>query len=452
MSSLQIIEQRLAHIIEHINREEYSDESEYAEIVVSRSGIKGLAQEHVIIGKTPVGIAQAWLQSKLNREDDDGKIVEGGLQAYPLLPYSKVIFENIRSGHTDDWTFSITLRAPEQSVDVDRLRSSIDAAVNNHPVFCMRIDEQGLQHYEPGCKSPYFNAEIDNDGGFVYLHIMANRILGDATSFALLYSDICKSYCGQSLQVDRYLQYVKMVDERSATSDYQLHKEWLKQHYDNLGCLAHPVPDVSFDTNIHSMLASQELSLRSEAMQIADQCKRYKVSLNTFMSLAVAIAIMDYNGTDEAALTWAYMGRDGIEGQHIFGSLHRDIPMRILRNAQSTPSQMLAQANRQVQQGITHSECPYTFLPENRKQWKDAVNVLIQPDTSTMMTHSSLPFEFVEDENNKARPAYCMLDVEITENPLMMTLKYSSAHYKETSVARFASLIRRSVEWLQKND
>lgn len=452
MNSLQIIEQRLARTMACIDRDECSDENEYAKIVVSRSGIKGLKPEHVTIGKTSAGTAQAWLQSKLNKSDDDGTIVEDGLQTYPLLPYSKVIFERIRSGHADDWAFGITLRAPEQSVDVDRLRLSVDAAISNHPVFCMRIDEQGAQHYEPGYRSPYFRAEVSRDGGYVYLSIIANRILGDATSFAMLYSDICKSYGGRSLPADTYLRYVKMVGERSATADYQSHKEWLKQHYDNLVCLAHPVPDASFDTNIHSMLASQELSLQSEAMQIADQCKRNKVSLNTFMSLAVAIAIMDYNGTDEAALTWAYMGRDGIEEQHIFGSLHRDIPMRILRNVQSTPSQMLAQANRQVQQGIIHSECPYTFLPENRKQWKNAVNVLIQPDTSTMMTHSSLPFEFVEDENNKARPAYCMLDVEITENPLMMTLKYSSAHYKETSVARFSSLIRRSVEWLQKND
>jgi hypothetical protein len=41
------------------------------------------------------------------------------------------------------------------------------------------------------------------------------------------------------------------------------------------------------------------------------------------------LAIADYCGTENAALTWAYEGRETEDEQRIYGSLHRDVPFQL---------------------------------------------------------------------------------------------------------------------------
>ena len=46
--------------------------------------------------------------------------------------------------------------------------------------------------------------------------------------------------------------------------------------------------------------------------------------------------------------------------------------------------------------------------------------------------------------------AYALLDVEIHEHQddLSLWFRYSATHYKESSIRRFAALVRKYVEWL----
>ena len=49
--------------------------------------------------------------------------------------------------------------------------------------------------------------------------------------------------------------------------------------------------------------------------------------------------------------------------------------------------------------------------------------------------------------------AYALLDVEIYDlDSLHINYRYSATHYKESSIRRFAALVRKYVEWLIESE
>ena len=98
--------------------------------------------------------------------------------------------------------------------------------------------------------------------------------------------------------------------------------------------------------------------------------------------------------------------------------------------------------------GIAHSDYPYTLTVPYSKRWNYAVNVLRITDSEDMLRNIDLPLEIVSVPKQKY--AYALLDVEIHEHPqdLSIWFRYSATHYKESSIRRFASLVRKYVEWL----
>ena len=174
------------------------------------------------------------------------------------------------------------------------------------------------------------------------------------------------------------------------------------------------------------------------------------LSLEGFFSLCTALAIAEYCGTDGAALTWAYEGRETPEEQRIFGSLHRDIPFQI-KNLKSQisnlKSDLIREARNQIRSGIAHSDYPYTLTAPYNKRWNYAVNVLRSAEPQDMLRHINLPIEVISVPEQKY--AYALLDVEIHEHAedLSLYFRYSATHYKESSIRRFADLVRKYVEW-----
>jgi hypothetical protein len=61
-----------------------------------------------------------------------------------------------------------------------------------------------------------------------------------------------------------------------------------------------------------------------------------------------------------------------------------------------------------------------------------------------------VPFAFEPIETNVTpHIAYSLLDVEIYDGEeLIINYRYSATHYKESSIRRFAALVRKYAEWL----
>lgn len=448
------IEKRIAEVMNHLATADSVMSPSVAEQVVAQCRIKGLTADDVIQGRTPKAIADIWMRHRMVQTQPMPSVCDS--QSHRLLPFSMLVHHDIM--HRDGgrrWTFPILLRTKTGNIDIERLRTAVGQVIAHHPVFSMHIGEDRMQQYTPGYRSPYIEAKAYQQEGYVYLSMKLNRILGDAASFVLMAQNIWRAYRGEPLPHDGYLQYLSEYEAHARSSACKEHAEWLRQQYDRPSYPLMPLQD-----SPEGLLGHEAYVPLIVQPDYADQLTAFShkehISVNAFYCLATALAIMDYNTTDEAGLTWAYLGRETREEMSIFGSLHRDIPMRITKTGTKTKTKteretmaaLLAQLRQQMEQGIVHSDYPFTLLSPEESPWHTAVNVLVQPSLAEAMEGCPAEFELVAQ--TEQAESYCMLDIDITLTPLTLTINYSPHHYTQASIQRFADLIDKNARMLQE--
>lgn len=371
---------------------------------------------------------------------------------YPLLPYSQLVYEMLKL-NPDVYTTRFSLRVNKR--DVAQLRKAIEKSLRNHSVFSVQVDVDGMQAPIVPLDifhGPYHSIDFRDNGETAEIDVAYNRILGDTRSELVMFEDICRAYQGLPLQKDYYWEYLQRVEQFKSSSRYEANRQWLEIEYGNISCPVHPQTDMPIKTDDfgnEGALLEDYTSLR-EAIKMFE--KETLLPLTAFFSLASALAMMEYNHCQEAALTWAYDGRETEEEQHIYGSLHRDIPFKINHKSSITnhKSDLIRQARNQIRSGVAHSSYPLTLTKPHTKIWNYALNVLVRPTEFDMA--EIIPFSFeVIPSNEEQKPAYALLDIEIIEEEhLTLRYRYSASHYKEESIKRFASLVRKYAEWLLK--
>lgn len=448
---MNLIEEHIAKAFREVGAGDGDLSRDCAERIVSLCNIKRLTVEDVIQGRTPEGIFAAWLHRCMSTPSAKRTNIQKE-QAFPLLPFSQLVFDAILKDEKaiDTWTFPVLLRTKAEEVDAERLSSAVEKAIAHHPIFSMHITEDGKQRYEKGYRTPYLSAKVYSEDGFVYLSLTLNRILGDATSFVMFAQNIWRAYRGEPLPHDGYLHYLQQYEQTTQTQAYKEHGEWLVRQYGNAAYPLRPAPDSPEGELLTEGSFTPYIVTPDYADKLPALFRKERISPNAFFCLVTALAIMDFNGTDQAGLTWAYMGRETNEQMTIFGSLHRDIPLTITKTKTETAS-LFAQLREQMEQGIIHSDYPFTLTSPSTSPWHTAVNVLVQPSLADAMEGSPVSFELMPAAHDNT--SYCMLDIDINLEPLTLTFNYSPKHYTEESIHRFASLIDSNV-WclLNPND
>ena len=370
-------------------------------------------------------------------------------KSYPLLPYSQLVFDMLRDNPDVYYTVELRLKIKTTtSADTECLINAINTAFKNHPAFSIQIDNNGLQHFIPKddvLHGQYHSIDIRKEKDHIYLNIKINRILGDGISNIILMENLYRAYKGLTPRTDFYREYLEQREQCKLSARYKQNKQWLETEFGDISYPLHPKTDLSVPMTMEGVFICNFSNMQKKLKRIA---KERLVSLNAFFSLCAALAIMDYNDTDEAALTWAYDGRETGDEQYIYGSLHRDIPMKIRRNRSTTREELFQQIRLQMREGIKLSSYPYTLLAPQNEKWNYAVNVLQQPVLTQMLQEMPFEVEIIESGEH-TNLAYSLLDIEIYETEKLTILyRYSSTHYKEESMRKFADLVRKNAEWL----
>jgi len=379
--------------------------------------------------------------------------VDSGSTSFPLLPYSQLVWEMLKV-QEDAYTFSAEVKIEKKLYSKGLVTNAVIAAIKNHPVFDFHIDNQGLQHYQPN-KNPlhgqYYDFTIIEDSEYVYLHIKLNRILGDSTSLNILAEDLFVALTGKHLQTDYYIQYLAEREQLLLSDRYFANKQWLEEQFDDLQCPIRPLTDYPIVDNKEWAEGLIVEDYTDAISQLQHFSYFSLLDFSASFTLASALAIMEYNGTKQAALTWAYNGREKPEHQRIYGSLHRDIPFKISVDKpinKNSFEHLIKQARQQIRQGIAHSSYPYTLLKPHSKIWNYAVNVLQQPSFEQISDNLPQGVELIEqhDSDNKA---YALLDIELyLWQSLVVVFRYSASHYKQSSIKRFADIVRKYINLL----
>ncbi|MBQ7259654.1 MAG: hypothetical protein IJS57_06910 [Paludibacteraceae bacterium] len=372
------------------------------------------------------------------------------IKKYPLLPYSQLVFDMQRT-NPDVYVSRMGVRIRKDEVDIPRLRQAIADAIRNHPVFSMRVDKEGKQHFEPLSDvfhGQYHAVDFVEHDEFIDVLLQGNRILGDGWSDVMIIMDVMRAYKGEPLPPDMYIRYLEHVEEMKQSARYESNRQWLLREFGDIRYPVHPQTDKPLETlesPIEGNWTENYSSLRSALKKLSEA---QLITLTGVFSLASGLAMMEYNDADEVALTWAYDGRETEEEQYIYGSLHRDIPFHIRKSVIDNRESAIRETRKQFRNGIAHSSYPLTLTKPYSEIWNYALNVLVQ---HTMQEKTiGIPFAFEPIEMDSTQHiAYSLLDVEIYEGEeLIINYRYSATHYKESSIRRFAALVRKYAEWL----
>lgn len=373
---------------------------------------------------------------------------------YPLLPYSQLVYDSTRWTSHVYW-FEMKWRWPNGASHEERLFQAVRTAMDNHPILRARIDRHGMQldsQSDDVLHGPYHDVQLWRDGNDMYGKARWSRILGDARSEQIVFEDFFRAYRGESLEADDYWDYIERYEQQKAEPHYGISKSWLVREFADETVPVRPTIDRLWLRTILPMkpglLVEDYKDLQPQIQSITTN---YYIPIDGIFSLCVALAIAEYCGTDEAALTWAYEGRETPEEQQICGSLHRDVPFRIKakgRMDEWRKEDLIKEARNQIRQGIAHSDYPYTLTAPYTDRWNYAVNVLHMRNNVELEKSIPLPIEVIPASPQKY--AYALLDVEIHESAesLQLVYRYSATHYKESSIHKFAALVRKYVEWL----
>ena len=385
-------------------------------------------------------------------------ILNSQIEKYPLLPYSQLVFDSMRWTPRVYW-FEMKWRWPDGVAQEERLFMAVRAAMDNHPIFRARIDRYGMQQncqLDDVLHGQYHDVQLRKSGNDIYGSARWSRILGDARSEQIVFEDFFRAYRGESLETDNYWGYIVHYEQRKLTQHYVDSEAWLKNEFKNESVPVRPTIDRRWLTTILPMkpglYVEDFTDLQPHLQSIA---MNYYLPMDGIFSLCVALAIAEYCGTDEAALTWAYEGRELPEEQRIVGSLHRDVPFKIKvkgRMDEWLKEEVIKEARSQIRSGIAHSDYPYTLTAPYNKRWNYAVNVMHMRDNVEIENSMPFPAEVIPASPQKY--AYALLDVEIheKEESLQLVYRYSATHYKPESIRRFAELVRKYVEWLVESE
>lgn len=357
---------------------------------------------------------------------------------YPLLPYSQVVYDSLKT-HPDAHARVLHIRLDGQQWDIARLRIAMEKTHRSFGVFEMAIDGEGHQYRvarENILEGPYHSVVITEHGPEILLDIRLNRILGDETSKILLLQTFIQCYEGAEPEADGYWEWLKAYEDRKQTARYVEHRKILEEKF---GVVDYPV-NLTADK---SCIIEKEGLLQFDLQEFEQDIEMFKqdwlLSLNGLMVLATGLAIMDMEGTERAGLTWAYDGRETEQEQRIFGSLHRDVPIVLEREPLE---QMIRQTRNRIREGIRLSDYPYTLTQPEDSVWHKAVNVIFEPSWENVVNYfSPSMIELSVDPETE----HVHLDVEVFESPLRMQLRYDTACYTEQRIAEFAQQIKENV-------
>ena len=378
-------------------------------------------------------------------------------KTYPLLPFSQLVFDMTRWA---PWVYMFEVRWcwHGQKKELQRIESAILQVLNHHPVFNMHVDAHGYQSYQSSpamMKGQYYAIRLWTKGEDVYGRFRWSRILGDGKSIYIFFENVIRAYKGEVLPPDEYLTYLEEQSQIQYSARYANSKTWLETTFADTNVPVRPLIDRK---RLQTILPMRVGIIEDDYRNLSADINRFSqdnmLTLDGFFSLCVALAIAEYCDTDSAALTWAYEGRETPMEQHIFGSLHRDIPFQIHRinpatNQPYSRDELVRQARHQVRSGIAHSDYPYTLTEPHNARWDYAVNIIRNQNPDEWLSVSPIPITLLPMP--KQRIAYAILDIEICEvqgGIEELLFRYSATHYKKESMQRFAAMIKQYALWL----
>ena len=361
------------------------------------------------------------------------------------------------------------------SLDSERLRLSIEAAVKAHPTLFTRIElnEEGepmqtiddtetftltleevedMDSVKHSLVIPFniygdrlFHIRLLRSGENFYLFIDYHHIIVDGTSMQLLLHDIDRAYHGLSIEPEEMTLAEVATDEeaRRQTAAFDEAKNWYAQHFDCGDVFTQLIPDLE-ETAVSEASLLHTLGISTDRVEAF--CKSNGIFKSTLFTSAYALLLAKFTGEQQALFTTVYNGRQDKKLAHTVGMFVKTLPVYAKFENDTTVLDFLKAGQEQMSGCRKHDIYSYSDLMED-----------VKPQTNSMFAWHAMLFSDdqmgdkpmkVERIGNDTLDASLYLKAFIRDGHYQVKAEYHSNEYSQELIAQFLESYEAVVEGL----
>ena len=446
---------------------EIGGDSIYAMQIVAEDILPGLDISMIYEGRTVRKICALYEEKNKRanyRKSDDDQHLQAPLnmsQEY-LVEYEHRYPESTMLNIPVKFSF-------RKDVDLKKLADAVKVVLSSHPSLLSTIelspDGGYIQRYVPEFNTGIQVEKVTDEelanicSGFVEPFrldgspMMRCRILEGETEKVLLfdvYHGICDGWSlgkifedvglaleGKDIPKDYCFELLHEEADRKVSLSWQKDMEYFRNRYDRENFDSLPKPDHITNANECAYLTCLFDFDRDVSERVS---LKYRLGKNGLYLLASAMAIAEYNKTEDVLISWTWNGRADSRINNSVGVFFKDIPASFHIEKDADVLWLIKETREQIEEGIVHGHASY-FMETGAYKGKDLLCFLYQGDMYSYEPDSITANAEMMDKGTYA--CNNALDVEILEsdNEYGVMLNYNGAMYDEASMERFAGLI-----------
>ena len=350
------------------------------------------------------------------------------------------------------------------SMDEEKLKSAIEAAVAAHPTLFTRIElsEQGdpqqviddsekfvltvesvddIEAEKARFVQPFdlyadrlFRIRLLRDTKNFYLLQDIHHIISDGSSRKVLLADIEKAYQGEPLVAEEMsLAAVATAEEALRQSDaFETDKQWYAQHFDCGDTYSPLLPDLEEEEHQEGLMTRK---MRIEMAEVERFCQENGIYKSTFFTAAYSFLLAKYNNEQEVLFSTIHNGRSDKRLAHTMGMLVKTLPAYAKFDNDTSVLDFLKAGQEQMSGCRQHEAYAYS----------DMVTDLGLQAATTFAWHGTLfsQNQFCEKPlsqqrlNNNTRECPIYVKAYSKEASFFVEAEYSANEYSETLISQF---------------
>ena len=355
------------------------------------------------------------------------------------------------------------------SLDEQRLRQAIEAAVIAHPTLfthielgddgepvqiiddtevsgfklqlssCADIETEMAKFVQPFniVGDRLFRLRMLKDGEHYYLLQDIHHIISDGASRKVILADIEKAYSGETLQPElkTMAEVAAEEDVRSKSADFEADKRWYAENFDCGDVYSPLLGDILAEVKKASGEAKLTRQMMVEEAEVDAYCKKHGIYKSTFFTAAYAYLLAKYNNEQQALFSTIHNGRADKQLAHSVAMLVRTLPVYAQWDDETTVLDFLRAGQEQMSGCRQHETYSYS----------DVVNDLGLQAATMFAWHGTLfdsltfagqPMQAKRLNNNTLEVDF-YVKAYIHDGKYFAEVEYNSGEYSETLVAQF---------------
>ena len=242
------------------------------------------------------------------------------------------------------------------SLDEQRLKAAIEAAVAVHPTLFTRIELNGegdplqtiddsetfslavehiadIEAEKQQMIVPFdiyndrlFHIRLLKDQQHFYVFLDIHHIIGDGTTLKVMLTDIEKAYNGEALAPEAMTmaEVATAEAELRKTAAFEEGKQWYAQNFDCGDCFTQLMPDLEEPEHAEASIVR---TLSVDMAQVDAFCKDNGIFKSNFFTTAYSFLLAKYNNEQESLFTTIYNGRTDKRFLHSVGMTVKTLPV-----------------------------------------------------------------------------------------------------------------------------